>query len=265
MSNSIDDDMPSFAPAIPPPAKGSVLGDNKAPTVFEFARDAYQALNKWLDDHPVIQTEIDASDGKLYLDRTKAALADVETAKTKESGPLYTAWKDCLARYAKPAESLTKLIDDLRKRLTAFALAEEAKRKKEAEEAAARLAEAERLAHEAAAKEAEAKANAEVGEIGADVGGAIAAADDAFEGYLAAKADAKAAEKATHVQIEGGFARNAGLRTKTILVLDDAAKAIAVLGITDDIREAILKSARAYKALNKKLPDGVSETKERSI
>ena len=60
MSNSIDDDMPSFAPAVPPPAKGSVPGDNKM-SVFEFARDAYQALNRWLDDHPVVQTALDAS------------------------------------------------------------------------------------------------------------------------------------------------------------------------------------------------------------
>jgi hypothetical protein len=42
-------------------------------------------------------------------------------------------------------------------------------------------------------------------------------------------------------------------------------KAIAVMGITEKIEEAILSSARAYRVVKGALPEGVSAKQERTI
>jgi hypothetical protein len=53
-------------------------------------------------------------------------------------------------------------------------------------------------------------------------------------------------------------------RTET-LVLDDAAAAIAAIGVTDKIKDAILSSARDYRKLHGSLPAGVSAVTERQF
>lgn len=240
-------------------------GHNQPPSAIDDARSAYDALAKFLASKPVIADESDAKEAKLFLDRTKATLKDVDAAKEAEAKPLHEKWKAALAKFKPASDSLTKLLDELNSRLTAYAKVEKAKREKAAAEAAAKAAEAERLAREAEAKELEAKENAAVGDCEANVGAAIKQADDAFDIFKRESRFAARAEKDTKVRIGGGFDKAVGLRTVKTLVLDDAAKALAAIGVTDGIRDAILTAARAHRKLTGDLPEGVHEETEERI
>jgi len=254
----LDDSLPLPGPASQQP------GANNPPSAIEMARDQWKAINSFLSDNPAIVDETAARQAKLVLDRGKATVADLEAARRAKVDPLNAEVANINDIFRRPREALNTLVDIIKKRLTDYALAEEAKRKAEAERLACEAAKAERLAREAEAREKEAMDNAAVGEV-VDVGAATEQADQAFDAFKSAERQADRAERDSHVRIGGGFTRAAGLRTKKTLVLDDAAKALACLGVTDDIREGILKSARAYKALHKNLPDGVSEIEERTI
>ena len=254
----LDDTLP-----IPGPASQEI-GANNPPSAIKMARDQWKAINVFLTDHPAIVGEDDARQAKLFLDRGKAAIADLEAARKAKADPLYTAWNAVNDAFRPAKTALDKIVALVAERLTVFIKAEEARRLAEAAEARRLAEEAERIAREAEAREKEAMENASVGEI-VDVGAATEEADAAFDAFKRANRQAAIAEIDSHVKIGGGFTRAAGLRKKTTLVLDDATKAIAALGVTDDIRDGILKSARAYKALHKKLPDGVSETEERTL
>ena len=248
---------PSFD--APPP-----MGHNN-PSMIEAAESVWGRLSAWLADHPVIQDEELARRAKLQLDLANGAIKDLEAAREKESRPLHEAWKACLARFKPSQDKGDKLISELKKRLKAFLDAEEAKRRAAAAEAARLAAEADRLAREAVEREREAIENASLGEIGVDVGEVVGQTDDAIREAERAANAAKIAERDAHVRLGGGFGRATSLRTKKSLVLDDPAAALAAIGITDDIREAILKSARAYQKLNGRPPAGVREIEEQVL
>ena len=112
--------------------------------------------------------------------------------------------------------------------------------------------------------ETEAKANAAQGEF-VDVGAAIQTADETCTQAKKLDHQASIAERDANVRIGGGFGRAASLRTKEMLILDDAIKAIIAIGVTDDIKEAILKSARAFRKLNGRLPAGISIELNRTL
>ena len=247
--SDVDDDMPSFEPGI---------GHN-TPTELELAAGAKAELDKWLDEHPAITTEDEAREAKLVYDRAYASLKDLEAAKELETKPLHTAWQDALAKYRSPYNLFEGSVSRLMNMMQAFA--REAKRKADAiaAEAARKLAEARAAAEEAERKEKEAIENASLGEIGAGVGQATEEADAAFQAFNQAAREARAAERDTNVKITGGFSRAIGIRAEKTLHLDDVSKAIAVLGVTEDIKAAVLKSARAYKKLKGSWPDGVRE------
>ena len=73
----LDDTLP-----IPGPASQEI-GANNPPSAIEMARDQWKAINVFLTDHPAIVGEDDARQAKLFLDRGKAAIADLEAARTK--------------------------------------------------------------------------------------------------------------------------------------------------------------------------------------
>lgn len=254
------EDLPSIQPENP----RAVPGDNKPPGPIDAARETYRALAKFLTDNPVIENEESAAAAKLVFDRVKGSLADLENAKATESKPLYDAWKAKIAEFANPIERVTKLFGELRARMTAYALAEEQKRLAIAAEKVRIAEEAEAKAREAERLEREAKEEAMAGVV-VDVAGAIAAADDAFDDFQRAARGAVVADRDSHVKITGGVSRAAGLRKKTIVNIDDPAAVLAAVGMSDDIRDALIKSARAYKKLNGKWPAGVSTDEERSI
>lgn len=257
------DDTPEFDPN-PRATPGGNLP--KAAQSIEAARETYASIKAFLDSAIVIQDEETSAKAKLMLDRGRGAVADLERDMEAEATPLRKVWEDCRARFTPAIKAFAKPLDELRARMTAFALEQERKRKAALEEAR-RIAEVARLAAlEAERIEGEAKENAAVGDLEAEVGTAIAHADVAFQEFKQAdKAASVAYREANDTTIRGGFSRGVGLKDKKTLVLDDWQKAITALGLTDDIRDAILKSARAYKSLHKKLPDGVSETVERKI
>lgn len=241
------------------------MGGNNPPSAIDDAAIAYDALADFLASMPVIQSEEDAKKAKLFLDRTAATLKDVEAAKEREAKPLHDAWKSALAKFKAPSERLSKLMDELKSRMTAYAKAEKAKREEAARTAAAKAAEAERIAREAEEKEREAKENAAVGDCEADVGAAIKQADDAFAQFERESRFAARAEKATNVRLGGGFNRAATLRTVKTLVLDDAIEVLNSVGVTDGIRDALLTAARAHKKTTGQWPNGVHEETEERI
>ena len=247
--------VPTFEPAtaLPPP-----IGDNR-PDMIQHARDAWARLNKWLSDHPAVQDGTEARDGKLMLDVAKGTLKDLREAREGESAPLYEGWKAAIAKYKPADEALEKLLGELNKRLSAYALAEETKRRAEAETARKMAEEAEQLAREKIEAERELAENVSLGEIGVDLGSAQAETDAAVEEARQSAAIAKAAERDSRVRIGGGFGNASTLRTEKVQVIDDAAKAIAAIGLTEDIKLAILKGARAYKKLKGVWPEGVHE------
>ena len=98
-----------------------------------------------------------------------------------------------------------------------------------------------------------------------DVAAVTKAADEAFSAFERQSRFADRTEKDTRVKIGGGFAASVGLRNSEVLQVDDALKAIVVIGVTERIREAILTEARAYRKANGRLPDGVSATTERKL
>lgn len=240
------------------------VGDNMPPSAIDDAIAAYKALSDFLARVPAITDEEAAREAKLYADRTKATLKDLDAAREKEATPLYDAWKAVNARFKPAADSLKKLADELAARLTAYAKAEKAKREAAAAEAARIAAEAERAAREAEEAERAAIENAKVGEF-TDVGAATAVADEKFNEFERASRFAKRAEKETKVRIGGGFDRALSLRTVKTLRLDDANEAIKTMGVNDKIRDAILSSARDWRKARGELPAGVTEIEEERI
>lgn len=244
---------------------GADIGHNRPPSAIDDAQACSKSLSDYLAAHPVVQTEDDARKAKLFLDRGTNTLAELEAAEKKETAPLYKSWKAAIAKYKPATDHLTKIIDQVKARLTVFARAEEERRVAAAEAARKIAEEAERVAREAERVEAEAKENASLGEVGVDVGAAIETADTTFSQFERANRVAELAERDSHVRIGGGLGRVSTLRTKETLVLEDAVKAIAETGVTEKIREAVLSSARDYRKLHGKLPTGVKATTERVI
>ena len=236
-------------------AKIAAIGGNNPPSAIDDARTAYKALADYLAQTPVIEAEETAREAKLFSDRTKNTLKDLESARKAKADPLYSEWKAVNEEFKPAQENLDKLLKELNARLTVFARAEETKRQK--------IAEAKRRAAEEA--EREAKDNAAYGEIGVDVGAAIESADAAFADMQLAMREKARAERDEKVRIGGGFDRALSMRTVKALILDDAVAALKDLGLTDKIKDAILSGARDYRKVMGALPKGVSEIEERKI
>ena len=255
----LDDSLPIAGPA------SQTIGANNPPSPIEMAREQWKAINDFLMEHPAILDEDAARKAKLFLDRGKAALADLEAARKAKADPLYAAWNAVNDLFRPAKTALDKIVGLVAERLTVFIKAEEARRSRAADEKRRIAEEAERWAREAEAREKEAIENAALGEIGVDVGAATEAADNAFDDFKRASRGAAVAERDSHVKIGGGFTRSAGLRTKKTLVLDDAFAALKDVGVTEKISDAILSAARDYKRLKGVLPAGVREIEERSL
>ena len=247
----IEDDAPSFAPA-------KSNSDSFSP--LERAEEAKAALAAWIDEHPVITTEDQAREAKLVFDRAQAALADLEDAREAETKPLHTAWQDAIARFKPTIETFSKHVVTLRGMMQAFIRKERERKEAEAAEAERKRQEAIRIAREAEEREREARENASMGEIGAGVVQATEDADKAFAEAQRAEREAARAVRDTNVRIGGGFSGRAmGFRAEKTQHVDDAFAAIKDMGVTEDIKAAIIKSARAFKKLNNRWPAGIRE------
>ena len=80
-----------------------------------------------------------------------------------------------------------------------------------------------------------------------------------------ASREAARAERDTRVRIGGGIGRVLTLRTGEVLSVTDWRAAINDIGLTQDIADAILKGARAYRKENGELPAGIARDTERSV
>lgn len=239
------------------------IGDNQPPTQIEFSRETVDALSAWMKDNPVITDEDKAREAKLLIDRADSCHKDMDTERTALVKPLNDQVSEINGRYKEPKSLLSRVLIELRSRVNAFIIREEEKRKAIAEEARRKAAETERLAREAEEAEQRALEEAKSGVLDIDVAVHTANADVAFEQAKQAAREAQLATKAETVKIGGGFRRSLALRSKESLIVDDMHMALDALGLTDDIREAFLTSARKYRTHFGELPDGISSIKER--
>lgn len=245
------------------------IGHNNPPGPIEWARETIKELGKWMVDHPTIQTDEDARQAHLLVDRARGAVDAVEAERVAKVGPLNETVTVINAEYKAMHNSdgkksgkwglLDLAFNGLKARLAAYLQAEEDKRIAIALEAQRIERAALDAAREAEAREREAIENAQAGEF-VDVVAATQAADVAFKAFEHANKAAAVAVIDTRVKVGGGFTKPIGLRNAPkVLVLVDPAAAIAEIGPTVNIVDAILASARAFRKLRGRLPKGVNE------
>lgn len=236
----------------------AVIGGNSPPSPVDFGRAAFRDISAFLAGMPVVETEGQAREIKLQLDRAKAALGDIEAAKEQACKPLYESWKTASAIYTPTVSHLAALVHEVKARLSRWmqtqeALCEaEAIRKQQEAEAAIQLAMATSLAV------TEALDNASCGELNVDLTTVIEEADRTDRAAKKALHQAQLAERDATVRVGGGFTRVATLRTKETLTIIDASIALEAIGLTDKISSAILAGARAYRTLHGNLPPGIA-------
>lgn len=216
-------------------------------------------ISAWLSENVVI-TEESAKDAKTFLDRGKLCLKDLDDERDSKVRPLNERVKEINAGYRPAKDQLEAVLGSLSERLSDFLKEEKRKREEAAREALRIAQEAEHRAREAERLEQEAIGSASSGELGIDIAAHVVEADNAFREYGKADRALAIALKETKVKVSGGFSRAIGLRNKENLHVKNGIEALVVLGVTPDIEEAILKSARAYRKLNGKLPNGVEAT-----
>ncbi len=235
------------------------LGHNRGPSMTEVAAETMQHIGSWMAENPIV-TEDTAKEAKLFLDRGKLAIRDLEDERTKRVEPLNEKVKEINEGYKAPRVQLETVLSQLSDRLTGFIKEEKRKREEAAREAARIAEEAEQRAREAERAEQDAIGSANSGELGVDIAAHVVEADNAFRDFEKADRALAIALKETKVKVGGGFSRAISLRQRESLVLVDAVVAINSMGVSDDVREAILKSARAFRKATGDLPDGVTST-----
>lgn len=246
----------------------AAIGHNQAPGPIDSAKDALAELSAYLCENPVVQSAADAKQAGGWLERTRGSLKDLEDERGTKVGPLNAQVKKINDLYRAAREPLEKVCNELRRRLTAYTTAEEAKRTAEAERLR-REAEAQaEAARQKAAAADDAVACAEVGEL-CDVGSAIADADAAIKAAGKADRAAARAERESTVRIGsmmGGRALAARtttkLRTRSV---EDACKALRAIGLTPEVDAFVCSLARKYEKQMDEWPDWIEVTVERSI
>lgn len=241
------------------------VGHNQPPSMVDYVREAVHGLSEWLSEHPVITTEEEAREGKVWIDRSALGIQDLEAERTNLVRPLNDQVKAVNTRYRGPRELLEKVADELKSRIDRYILGEEAKRRAVAAEAARIAQLAEDAARAAELKEQEAYIEADAGVLGLDIAAVTANADSAFAEHQKAQRQAALAEKETHVKVGGGFRRAASLRETEVIHIADAMKVLSAVGFTEGIKTELLKAARAYKRLKGEYPPGITTTVTRGI
>ncbi len=242
--------------------------DNLAPGPIDSAKEALSELNGYLRETPVIQTPKDAKEAGGWLERSRIAIKQLEDERGEKVSPLNTQLKRVNDLYRAVRDPLEKVTNELRRRLTAYTNAEEIKRRAEAERLrreAETAAEEARLASRAAD---DAVAGVDVGEC-TDAGGAIADADAAIRQAGIAERTALRAERESTARIPsimGG--RTLAPRTQTVLTVasvNDACKAIRMIGLAPELEQCICMLARRYEKQFDEYPDGITVTKTRVL
>lgn len=240
-------------------------GHNNPPSMIDTIAEVANDLSAWMADHPVISSLQEAAEAKVFIDRAKLGIKDLEDERDSKVRPLNEQVKAVNESYKEPRRLVDRVLGELQSRIGAFIRLEEQKRIRAAEEARRILEKAEAAAREAEKVERERLADAAAGELDIDVSGVTREADKAFGEYQKAERQAAIAEKETKVKITGGFSRAIGLKTETTLVVSDIMAAVAAMKTSEHIIEAVLKSARAYKKVVGEYPPGITTETERKI
>ncbi|MGQ3671828.1 hypothetical protein ACT6QG_05470 [Xanthobacter sp. TB0136] len=242
----------------------ATMGHNNPPAPIEIVKPIIASISDWLADNPIFLDQPTASKSAAHLDRIRKHIADLEDERKRLVKPLNDEVKGINAEYKEAISPLEKLSIELKSRATAYARAEEDRRRKEAEAARKAAEEAARIAREAAEREAEAAENAAVGEV-VDMGEVMLEAEAAGRAAQLAAREAARAERDAHVRMKAGNARAMSLRTTLVFEVTDPVGALIDLPLTDGIRAEIIKAARAYHKEHGKPPSGVSVREERSV
>jgi hypothetical protein len=249
------------------------IGHNNPPepTVLERAEQAGVTISNFLNETPIIN-EQSLIEAKRLVDQTRGAMAELEAERNDLVRPLNEEVDTINSRYKalhntneKKPGILDRLLAEIKARLTAYGVAEEARRIQAAEAAAREAEKAEAAAREAERIEQQAKMDAAIGVLDTGVGQAIADADQKFSEFEKASRFAARAERGVAFRIGDGNSKTLAMRTEKTLVLENYGKAIKAIGPNPKIETAILSAARDYRKLHDKLPDGVAEVSERKF
>lgn len=233
------------------------IGHNQPPDMTATAGETANDLSGWMADNPVIQTEEQAREAKVYIDRGSLCVKDLEDERKGKVHPLNEEVKTINNYYRGPRELLEGVVDELKSRMDRFLLREEAKRIAAAEEATRLAEQAERIAREAERKEREAIDEADSGTLGLDIAAVTAAADRTFADYQKAERQAALAERETKVKIGGGFTRAFSLKERKVFMVDDPIAAMQALKEVPIVIESLIKAARAYEKFHGVCPPGI--------
>lgn len=90
----------------------SNIGDNNPPDMAATAIDVAKNISAWMSENPVIQTEDSARDAKVWLDRGKLCVKDLEDERDGKVRPLNEQVQGINAYYRHPRETLQKILQD---------------------------------------------------------------------------------------------------------------------------------------------------------
>lgn len=230
------------------------IGHNRAPTAIDMAAEAVRDLASFANDNPALASMEDKPAFDAMVKRGKEAAKELETERTARVKPLNEEVKEINGAYKAAATPLEAAIAAVERPVKAFLIAEEARRKREAEESRQRVLEAERIAREAEAKERAALEDAAAGVAETNVVEATIQADQSFDDFQRASRFAARAERDSKVK---------GLRTVEVLTITDHVAAVLAMTDDTDLSEAIKTAARRYRKTWGDLPPGITSTQER--
>jgi len=113
----------------------SEVGHNLPPSMTTTAGEIMRDLSGWLSEHPVIQDETEAKEAKIFIDRARLGLKDLEDERVNLVKPLNQQLEQINEHYRQPRDTLRKVLDELERRVTGFLTAEEARHRQDIAEA----------------------------------------------------------------------------------------------------------------------------------
>lgn len=241
------------------------IGHNVPPDMAVAAQEAARNLSDWMSEHPVITTEEEAREAKLWADRAYLCVKDLEDERVTKVAPLNIQVKAINEHYKAPRLLLEGVLDELKSRIDRYLFAEESKRLAIAAEAKSLADKAAKAALLAEQRERQAHTEADSGVLGVDVAAEHAKVNQAYKDLDRAIRQAEFAGKETKVKVGGGFRRASSLRNTEVIYVSNAGQVLDEVGVTEGITAELLKAARAYKRLHGHYPNGITVTIERGI
>lgn len=233
--------------------------------MIDLAKEVTRQISEWFAENPVVSTEKDAKTTKLYVDRAKLCLKDLEDERDGKVRPLNDKVNAINAVHKTVRRPLGAVLHEMEEAIDIFIKAEETRRVEIAVESQRRAREAELRARKAEELERDRLQSIRLGEVGLDISLVVEEADEAFSEYEKAQRAAIRAQAETHVKIAGGLSRAMSIKDKEVLEIVDAVAFILEVGVTETMKFPILTAARAFRKKNGRLPNGITATIERHV